>query len=134
MFRNVAFMTPDYTVRVQDGYLIFRWWRTYVPKDALSEDLSHSDTRMSVQLYGFEFHVYNRSKVYRDLEKKFYGESHMFGDDEEGDNGDGADASGDATGSNEKGELAILPPETTTLALTNYIILQLETIHPIGGT
>ena len=127
-------MTPDYTVRVQDGYLIFRWWRTYVPKDALSEDLSHSDTRMSVQLYGFEFHVYNRSKVYRDLEKKFYGESHMFGDDEEGDNGDEADASGDATGSNEKGELAILPPETTSLALTNYVILQPETIPPIGGT
>jgi cytochrome b involved in lipid metabolism len=26
-------MTPDYTVRVQDGYIIFRWWRAYVPKD-----------------------------------------------------------------------------------------------------
>ena len=65
MFRNVAYMTNDYTVRVQDGYLIFRWWRKYVLKDgtAAGEDLSHSDTRMSVQLNGFEFHVYNRTKA-----------------------------------------------------------------------
>ena len=80
MFRNLAYITSDYTVRVQDGYLIFRWWRTYVPKDE-DQDLSHSDTRVSLQLYGFEFHVYNRSKVYRDLEKKLFGESHMFGDE-----------------------------------------------------
>ena len=31
------------------------------PKD-VSEDLSHSDTRLSVQLNGFELHVYNRSE------------------------------------------------------------------------
>ncbi|KAJ8956249.1 hypothetical protein NQ318_014981 [Aromia moschata] len=29
------------------------WWRSYVPKD-VSEDLSHSDTRLSVMLNGFE--------------------------------------------------------------------------------
>ncbi len=44
MFRDVAYITKDYTVRVQDGFVIFRWWRAYVPKD-VSEDLSHSDTR-----------------------------------------------------------------------------------------
>lgn len=33
MFRDVIYITYDYTVRVQDGYLIFRWWRSYVPKD-----------------------------------------------------------------------------------------------------
>ena len=48
----------------------FRWWRTYVPKD-VSEDLSHSDTRLSVQLNGFELHVYNRSHLYQNLEKTF---------------------------------------------------------------
>ena len=50
MFRDVAYVTPDYTARVQDGILVFRWWRSYVPKD-VSEDLSHSDTRLSVQVY-----------------------------------------------------------------------------------
>ena len=70
MFRDVCYITPDYTVRVQDGFLIFRWWRTYVPKN-VHEDLSHSDTRLSIQLNGFEFHVYNRWKVYQELEKKF---------------------------------------------------------------
>ena len=49
MFRDVAYVTPDYTIRVQDGFLVFRWWRSYVPKD-VSEDLSHSDTRLSLQV------------------------------------------------------------------------------------
>ncbi|XP_055600491.1 bridge-like lipid transfer protein family member 1 isoform X3 [Uranotaenia lowii] len=70
MFRDVVYVTYDYTVRVQDGYFIFRWWRSYVPKD-VSEDLSHSDTRLSVMLNGFELHVYNRSDLYTKLERTF---------------------------------------------------------------
>lgn len=34
-------------------------------------DLSHSDTRLSVMLNGFELHVYNRSDVYSQLERVF---------------------------------------------------------------
>lgn len=34
-------------------------------------DLSHSDTRLSVMLNGFELHVYNRSTVYGHLERVF---------------------------------------------------------------
>ncbi|XP_060850802.1 bridge-like lipid transfer protein family member 1 isoform X1 [Rhopalosiphum padi] len=70
MFRDIIYITEDYTIRVQDGWLIFRWWRSYVPKD-VSEDLSHSDTRLSVMLNGFELHVYNRCKMYSNLEKVF---------------------------------------------------------------
>ncbi|XP_017781272.1 PREDICTED: uncharacterized protein KIAA1109 isoform X3 [Nicrophorus vespilloides] len=70
MFRDLVFITHDYTVRIQDGYLIFRWWRSYVPKD-VSEDLSHSDTRLSVVLHGFELHVYNRSHLYSQIERIF---------------------------------------------------------------
>lgn len=70
MFRDVVFICFDYSLRVQDGYFIFRWWRSYVPKD-VSEDLSHSDTRLSVMLNNFEMHVYNRSEMYAKLEKTF---------------------------------------------------------------
>lgn len=70
MFRDVAYITQDWSGRVQDGYLIFRWWRSYVPKDA-TEDLSHSDTRLSVVLNGAELHVYNRSTLYARLERIF---------------------------------------------------------------
>lgn len=70
MFRDVVYICCDYSVRVQDGYFIFRWWRSYVPKD-VSEDLSHSDTRLSVMLNGFELHVYNRSDLYAQLERTF---------------------------------------------------------------
>lgn len=34
-------------------------------------DLSHSDTRLSVQLNGFELHIYNRSDLYDQLERTF---------------------------------------------------------------
>lgn len=70
MFRDIVFICFDYSVRIQDGYVIFRWWRSYVPKD-VSEDLSHSDTRLSIMLNGFELHVYNRSELYSKLEKTF---------------------------------------------------------------
>jgi hypothetical protein len=33
MFRDLSYITSDYSIRVQDGYVIFRWWRAYVPKD-----------------------------------------------------------------------------------------------------
>ncbi|XP_017486046.1 PREDICTED: uncharacterized protein KIAA1109 [Rhagoletis zephyria] len=70
MFRDFVYITFDYSVRVQDGYFIFRWWRSYVPKD-VSEDLSHSDTRLSVQLNGFELHIYNRCDLYDQQERTF---------------------------------------------------------------
>lgn len=70
MFRDVVYICFDYSLRIQDGYFIFRWWRTYVPKD-VSEDLSHSDTRLSVMLNGLELHVFNRSDLYSKIEKTF---------------------------------------------------------------
>lgn len=82
MFRDIIYITHDYSVRVQDGYLIFRWWRAYVPKD-VSEDLSHSDTRLSVMLNGFELHTYNRSRLYSRLEKLFGLGSNIFPDGDE---------------------------------------------------
>lgn len=70
MFRDIVYINYDYSFRIQDGYLIFRWWRSYIPKD-VSEDLSHSDTRLSIMLNGFELHFYNRCELYSELEKVF---------------------------------------------------------------
>lgn len=71
MFRDVAFITPDFTFRAQDGFIIFRWWIPYIPKDVRSVDCSREDTRVLVLLGGFELHVYNRSQTYNRLEKLF---------------------------------------------------------------
>ncbi|XP_051162533.1 transmembrane protein KIAA1109 homolog isoform X5 [Leptopilina boulardi] len=79
MFRDIAYTTTDYSLRIQDGWLIFRWWRSYIPKD-ISEDFSHSDTRLSVLLNGFELHVYNRCQMYAQLEKAFGLTPQMFQD------------------------------------------------------
>lgn len=41
-----------------------------MPKD-VSEDLSHSDTRLSVMLNGLELHLFNRSELYAKIERTF---------------------------------------------------------------
>ena len=46
-------------------------------------DLSHSDTRLSVMLNGFELHVYNRCEMYGNLEKLFDLEPQMFTHEED---------------------------------------------------
>ena len=44
MFRDVCYVTADYTVRIQDGYVVFRWWRRYVPKyDADAATATHGN-------------------------------------------------------------------------------------------
>lgn len=45
-------------------------------------DLSHSDTRLSIVLNGFELHVYNRSDIYSHLEKVFGLESSIYPNDQ----------------------------------------------------
>ncbi|RWS10976.1 uncharacterized protein B4U79_15895 [Dinothrombium tinctorium] len=71
MFRDVIYVTPDYSVRIQDGWFIFRWWIPYKPKDVRKCDFSHCEARISVLLNGFELHIYNRSQLYSRLEKVF---------------------------------------------------------------
>lgn len=44
-------------------------------------DLSHSDTRLSVMLNGFELHVYNRCQLYAQLEKTFGLSPQLFADE-----------------------------------------------------
>jgi hypothetical protein len=112
MFRDFALVTPDYSVRAQDGYFVFRWWRSYVPKD-MSEDLSNSDTRLSVQLNGFELHTYNRSAVYRDLERKFGLEPGLLpGDEDEGEQED--EGGGGALGTDWRDLIPVIKVDIST--------------------
>jgi len=40
--------------------------------------MSHSDTRLSILLNGFEYHLYNRSEMYSRLEKLFGLDPHII--------------------------------------------------------
>ncbi|XP_071552185.1 bridge-like lipid transfer protein family member 1 isoform X2 [Panulirus ornatus] len=70
MFRNVVYVTEDYSLRIVDGILKFRYWLPYVKRE-LSEDMSHCDHRVWIELNGPELHIYNRSQLYGRLEKTF---------------------------------------------------------------
>ncbi|XP_053399583.1 bridge-like lipid transfer protein family member 1 isoform X2 [Mercenaria mercenaria] len=70
MFRGIHYITEDFSVRIEYGWIIFKWWRPYVYKE-LGEDMSHSETRLFSFIETFEVHVYNRSATYSRLEKLF---------------------------------------------------------------
>ncbi|XP_052427775.1 bridge-like lipid transfer protein family member 1 isoform X10 [Carassius gibelio] len=69
MFRDVYFISEDMSIRIQDGLLIFRWWKMYNPKQKQHDP--KAETRLYVTLNGFEFHVYNRTDLYTRLQEIF---------------------------------------------------------------
>ncbi|RXG59111.1 hypothetical protein Avbf_01112 [Armadillidium vulgare] len=70
MFRDIVYVTEDYSFRVVDAIVQFHYWVPYMKKE-LHEDMSKSDHRLWVELNGPELHVYNRSEVYSKLEELF---------------------------------------------------------------
>ncbi|XP_017281657.1 transmembrane protein KIAA1109 homolog isoform X12 [Kryptolebias marmoratus] len=69
MFREVYFINQDMSIRIQDGFLIFRWWKMYNPKQKQHDP--KAETRLYVTVNGFEFHVYNRTDLYARLQETF---------------------------------------------------------------
>ncbi|XP_051945787.1 transmembrane protein KIAA1109 homolog [Xyrauchen texanus] len=69
MFRDVYYINRDMSIRLQDGLLIFRWWKMYNPKQKLHDP--KAETRLYVNINGFEFHVYNRTDLYARLQEVF---------------------------------------------------------------
>ncbi|XP_061651565.1 bridge-like lipid transfer protein family member 1 [Phyllopteryx taeniolatus] len=69
MFRDVYFINQDMSIRIQDGFLIFRWWKMYNPKQKQHDP--KAETRLYVTVNGFEFHVYNRTDLYACLQETF---------------------------------------------------------------
>ncbi|XP_036006462.1 transmembrane protein KIAA1109 homolog isoform X1 [Fundulus heteroclitus] len=69
MFRDVYYINQDMSIRIQDGFLIFRWWKMYNPKQKQHDP--KAETRLYLTVNGFEFHVYNRTDLYAGLQETF---------------------------------------------------------------
>ncbi|MFT7806383.1 uncharacterized protein KIAA1109 homolog isoform X8 [Arapaima gigas] len=69
MFRDVYYINKDMSIRIQDGFLIFRWWKMYNPKQKQHDP--KAETRLYITVNGFEFHVYNRTDLYTRLQETF---------------------------------------------------------------
>ncbi|XP_036981123.1 transmembrane protein KIAA1109 homolog isoform X1 [Acanthopagrus latus] len=69
MFRDVYYINQDMSIRIQDGFLIFRWWKMYNPKQKQHDP--KAETRLYLTVNGFEFHVYNRTDLYARLQETF---------------------------------------------------------------
>ncbi|XP_061600025.1 bridge-like lipid transfer protein family member 1 isoform X9 [Cololabis saira] len=69
MFRDVYYINQDMSIRIQDGFFIFRWWKMYNPKQKQHDP--KAETRLYVTVNGFEFHVYNRTELYARLQETF---------------------------------------------------------------
>ncbi|XP_041052815.1 transmembrane protein KIAA1109 homolog isoform X6 [Carcharodon carcharias] len=69
MFREIYYINEDVSIRIQDGFLIFRWWKMYNPKQKQHDP--KAETRLYITVNGFEFHVYNRYDLYAHLQELF---------------------------------------------------------------
>ncbi|XP_067849393.1 bridge-like lipid transfer protein family member 1 isoform X6 [Heptranchias perlo] len=69
MFREIYYINEDMSIRIQDGFLIFRWWKMYNPKQKQHDP--KAETRLYITVNGFEFHVYNRYDLYAHLQELF---------------------------------------------------------------
>ncbi|XP_075056358.1 bridge-like lipid transfer protein family member 1 isoform X4 [Mixophyes fleayi] len=69
MLREIYYITEDMSIRIQDGFIIFRWWKMYNPKQKQHDP--KAETRLYITVNDFEFHVYNRSDLYGHLEEIF---------------------------------------------------------------
>uniref|UniRef100_H2RRI5 Bridge-like lipid transfer protein family member 1 N-terminal domain-containing protein n=1 Tax=Takifugu rubripes TaxID=31033 RepID=H2RRI5_TAKRU len=76
MFRDVYYINGDMSLRIQDGFLIFRWWKMFNPKQKQHDP--KAETRLYVTVNGFEFHVYNRTDLYARLQETFGLESTLM--------------------------------------------------------
>ncbi|CAI4230279.1 unnamed protein product [Auanema sp. JU1783] len=77
MFRELVFANDDYSIRINDGWLIFSYWKN-VPKTFTFHDPT---SRLHVSLNGLQIHWYNRVHQYKEIAKLFHLER-LFGDEE----------------------------------------------------
>ncbi|KAM9329723.1 bridge-like lipid transfer protein family member 1 [Gastrophryne carolinensis] len=69
MLREIYYINEDMSIRIQDGFIIFRWWKMYNPKQKQHDP--KAETRLYITVNDFEFHVYNRSSLYGHLQEVF---------------------------------------------------------------
>uniref|UniRef100_A0A1I7S228 FSA_C domain-containing protein n=1 Tax=Bursaphelenchus xylophilus TaxID=6326 RepID=A0A1I7S228_BURXY len=82
MFREVLWVTDDYSLRINDGYLIFSFWRRVPRKEELeaTRDRKHGDiSRLHVSLNGVKLHFYNRLDLYQAFARAARGASASAG-------------------------------------------------------
>ncbi|KAI6225838.1 FSA-C domain-containing protein [Aphelenchoides besseyi] len=75
MFRDIIYMTDDYSIRINDGWVIFSYWRS-VPKKIeveMDKNKGMTSSRLHVSLNGVKMHVFNRLDVYQMIAKQRQG-------------------------------------------------------------
>ncbi|VDM65638.1 unnamed protein product [Strongylus vulgaris] len=79
MFKDFLFANDDYSIRINDAWIIFSYWR-YVPGRKVC--FKSNASRLHLSLNGLQIHVYNRVQRYKEIAKLFRMEQ-IFGDDAE---------------------------------------------------
>ncbi|XP_065669615.1 bridge-like lipid transfer protein family member 1 isoform X3 [Hydra vulgaris] len=76
MFRDIRYITKDFSIIVIDGQIIFKWWLTYdaenlnyYKKFSKDQDICDStQSRLIFYLNGLEVHFFNRSDLYNEIQ------------------------------------------------------------------
>uniref|UniRef100_A0A1I7XZZ8 FSA_C domain-containing protein n=1 Tax=Steinernema glaseri TaxID=37863 RepID=A0A1I7XZZ8_9BILA len=69
MFRQVVVISDDLTVKCNDGWIIFSYWRPVGPKKS-DDEQDMKSSRLHISLNGLKIHVYNRLEIYRQMARR----------------------------------------------------------------
>ncbi|KAI1727949.1 hypothetical protein DdX_00092 [Ditylenchus destructor] len=68
MFRDILLVTEDYTIKVNDGWLLFSYWN-YLPNNT-SVQQCMSTSRLHLSINGLKVQVFNRLSVFQSIAKQ----------------------------------------------------------------
>ncbi|KAI1727267.1 hypothetical protein Ddc_04564 [Ditylenchus destructor] len=68
MFRDILLVTDDYTIKVNDGWLLFSYWN-YLPNNT-SVQQCMSTSRLHLSINGLKVQVFNRLSVFQGIAKQ----------------------------------------------------------------
>ncbi|WKY07937.1 hypothetical protein Q1695_007437 [Nippostrongylus brasiliensis] len=77
MFKDFLYANDDYSLRINDGWIVFSYWR-FVPGRNVS--FKSNSSRLHLSLNGLQIHLYNQVQRYKEIAKLFRMEK-LFGDD-----------------------------------------------------
>ncbi|KAK0421995.1 hypothetical protein QR680_007305 [Steinernema hermaphroditum] len=81
MFRQIVLISDDLTVKCNDGWIIFSYWRPVGPKKP-DDQQDMKSSRLHISLNGLKIHIYNRLDIYRQMARRC-GLERLLNDDKE---------------------------------------------------
>ncbi|TKR94737.1 hypothetical protein L596_008989 [Steinernema carpocapsae] len=69
MFRQIVIISDDVTIKCNDGWIIFSYWKPVGSKKP-DDQMDMKSSRLHISLNGVKMHIYNRLDIYRQMARR----------------------------------------------------------------